>query len=599
MKRYITSFVTAILAVFLVSCTNFSHNTSPKEISIQGFAQKGQLVKGSQITAFALTDRGVATGDSYPANISDDLGSFALDISTEAPLLELRTEGYYFNEVTGSISEAPMYLEAIAPSESSNMNVNLLTTLVKPRIKHLLAEGMEYNEAVAKAQHELLLALGVEADLLQDFSSVDLMGSEEGDAALLAYACIIQQDRTTGEVVTLVQAVASELENEGQLSQNTVETIIANRAAVKPFAVARNIARFYTDKGIDQKTLSPFYKYIDDRYDSDFIIDTFEEPTTPSLAPDLNYYAVEASYDIISTSDFVVECDDEFVSIEKRHLLGDFYTVYIHVAENQGPEIRSTEVLFKSKSGNLLATREFSQGVNLQIVELQIGEGSRTALTIEEFNHPSFAPNDQVGVNDMVVEIDVQNPNLGIVKLPRSGSYFFSFPAGCIAKDGHIARVAVNIPAEITASTPIPYYAGLEEYAGFSIPNPAQVKLNPAVALLGFRPKGFDHVAYLTISGNGADDYVSGEFSYVPDKNSLAHFPNLNPEVKKGNGKSMKLSYQDSNGVFWATLPPIDFNSGLTLTLYNSGGEMIKSIKIENPLSLKAGALMTLTINNN
>ena len=597
MKRNIIIYIAIFIATCLFGCTQpTSQDNTPKDIAIQGFAQKGQLVKGSQVTAFALTEKGVATGSSYPANISDNLGSFSLNISTNAPLLEVRTEGYYFNEITGSVSEAPIYLEAIAPSVSSNVNINILTTVIKPRIKHLLADGVEYSKAVLQAQQELLSAFGSDSELINKFTEIDIMGTDEGDAILLAYACIIQQNRSASEVVTLVQATASEFESEGEISQTSIATINANRSSVNPFSVVRNLAQFYSDKGIEKRNLPPFYKYIDDKYNTDFIIDTPD--IMNSTAPDsgLNYEAVEASYDIISANEFEVECSDDFVTIEKHHILGNFYTVDVRVEENCGIEARTTEILFKDKSGKLLAKRPISQGVNLQIVELQIGAGTRVATTLENFDHPTFDTNDKIGVNDMILDIEVKSAERGIVKIPHSDSYFFSFPAGSVSKAGHIARVAVCFPDVITSDTPIPYYAGLESYSGMAIPNPAPVHLVPAVALVGFRVKGYDQVAHLVISGNGADDYLSGEFSYVPDKNSLLYFPDLDPNTTKGSGKSMKLTYKDNNETFWAILPPIDFNSGFSISLYNSKNEEIDTVKFDNSLSLKTGALITVSL---
>ena len=568
----------------------------PKEISVQGFAQKGQFVKGSQVTAFALTEKGVATGSSYPANISDNLGSFSLNISTTAPILEFRAEGYYFNEITGSISEAPIYLDAIAPAVSSNVNINILTTVIKSRIKHLLADGMEYTKAVLQAQQELLSAFGAEDGLINKFTEIDIMGTDDGDAILLAYACIIQQNRSTSEVVTLVQDIASEFESEGTLPPNLIATINTNKADVNPFSVVRNLAKFYSDKGIEKKNLPPFYKYIDDKYNTDFIIDTPDIINSTSPDSNLNYAAIETSYDIISTNDFSVECSDDFVTIEKHHILGNFYSVNVCIAENEGMEVRSTEILFKDMSGGLLAKRPISQGANCQIVELQIGAGSRVDLTLEEFSHPTFATNDQIGVNDIIFNIEVQNPNLGIVRLPRSDSYFFSFPAGSVSKAEHIAKVSVYFPDKIASDTPIPYYAGLESYSGMAIPNPAQVRLVPAVALVGFRVKGYDQTTHLIISGNGEEDFISGEFTYVPDENSILYFPDLNPNTTKGSGRSMKLTYKDPNETFWAILPPIDFNSGLKISLYNSEDKLIDTIDFDKPLSLKAGTVLTITL---
>lgn len=106
-SNYITILCLGILA--FVSCEEEpivepDGPSSNKYAHIEGYVQKGQLVKGSQVTAFVLDQELKATGKSYPANISDDLGAFAVDIKVEEPFLELRAEGYYFNEVTGEVT---------------------------------------------------------------------------------------------------------------------------------------------------------------------------------------------------------------------------------------------------------------------------------------------------------------------------------------------------------------------------------------------------------------------------------------------------------------------------------------------------------------
>ena len=108
----------AAISVLLISCGkdpqggDEGKETKEVQCNLKGYAQKGQFIKGSQVTAFAVGADMVATGESFPANISDDLGTFAITGKTEAPYLELRAEGYYFNEVTGEVSSSPMYLEA-------------------------------------------------------------------------------------------------------------------------------------------------------------------------------------------------------------------------------------------------------------------------------------------------------------------------------------------------------------------------------------------------------------------------------------------------------------------------------------------------------
>lgn len=568
---------------------------SNKYAHIEGYVQKGQLIKGSQVTAFVLDQELKATGKSYPANISDDLGAFAIDIKVEEPYLEIRAEGYYFNEVTGDISESPIYLEAMGNQQSTNLNINLFTTITKPRIKKLLAEDKGWATSTLTAQEELLTALGVD-DTTEDFTAIDITGTDKSDALLLAFACIIQQGRSISEIVTLIQNAASEFEAEGKLTEKTVNEILSHRSDVDPFDVAHNIAEYYSDKSITGKSLPAFYKYLDEKYNKDFVIAT---GPMMDVSPEtsMNYGAIESSCDILADIEFEVECADEDVTIIKKQIIGSLYNVSIAVPENTRFEERTATVVFKDKSGNELARREFKQDANIQYVELQLGSGTKSTVTVQDFLSTMFEDGDKVGVNGNEYPLEVSSPDRAIVKLPRTDSYFFSFPSGSISKADHIARVIVNIPEEVDASTPIPYYAGLESYHGMAIPNPATISLKPAVAMLGIKPNGFDNISHVVISGNNADDVLSGTFTYVPNPEDLMYYPELNPEIVKGTGKTITIRHASESGVYYAPLPPVDFSNGFTVKVYNTINQVVGTSKFTNAFSLKAGQSATLSFN--
>ena len=597
-SKYITVLCLGILA--FVSCEEEpivepDGPSSNKYAHIEGYVQKGQLVKGSQVTAFVLDQELKATGKSYPANISDDLGAFAVDIKVEEPFLELRAEGYYFNEVTGEVSESPIYLEAMGNQQSTNLNINLFTTITKPRIKKLLAEDKGWATSTLTAQEELLTALGIE-DTTEDFTDIDITGTDKSDALLLAFACIIQQNRSISEIVTLIQNAASEFEDEGKLTGKTVNAILANRSDVDPFDVAHNIAEYYSDKSITGKSLPAFYKYLDEKYNKDFVIAT---GPMMDVSPEtsMNYGAIESSCDILADIEFDVECADEDVTVIKKQIIGSLYNVSIAVPENTRFEERTVTVIFKDKSGNELARREFKQDANIQYVELQLGSGTKSTVTVQDFLSAMFEDGDKVGVNGNEYPLEVSSPDRAIVKLPRTDSYFFSFPSGSISKADHIARVTVNIPEEVHASTPIPYYAGLESYHGMEIPNPATIRLNPAVAMLGIKPNGFDNISHVVVSGNNADDVLSGTFTYVPNPEDLMYYPELNPETVKGTGKTITIKHASESGVFYAPLPPIDFSNGFTIKVYDSADQIIGESIVSNSFTIKAGQVITFSFN--
>ena len=180
---------------------------SPSVCSLSGYAQKGQFVKGSQITAFVLDSDLIATGESFPANVSDDKGSFSISGKSAAQFLDIRVNGYYFNELTGNISGNQLWLEALVEFTENNANLNLLTTVIKPRVKRLIAEGKSFTESNKQAQQELLASFDITDDT-SNFYDMDITKGSESDAVLLAFTCMAQNGRDAVGVSALVQEIA-------------------------------------------------------------------------------------------------------------------------------------------------------------------------------------------------------------------------------------------------------------------------------------------------------------------------------------------------------------------------------------------------------
>ncbi len=131
--------------VLFTACEKEEGKETVLDRTISGFAQKGQFIKGSNITIYALDKDLSATGESYPSTIKNDLGEFSISAKVTAPYLELKAEGYYFIENTGNLSEAPIYLNALVSSTQQKVNVNLLTTITNGRIKKLIHEGKSFK----------------------------------------------------------------------------------------------------------------------------------------------------------------------------------------------------------------------------------------------------------------------------------------------------------------------------------------------------------------------------------------------------------------------------------------------------------------------
>ena len=64
----------AVFAVIAASCSPDVHDSML--VSISGSAQKGPFTNGSQLTAFGLNDKLVASGKSFPGSITEDMRNF-------------------------------------------------------------------------------------------------------------------------------------------------------------------------------------------------------------------------------------------------------------------------------------------------------------------------------------------------------------------------------------------------------------------------------------------------------------------------------------------------------------------------------------------
>ena len=76
--------------------------------------QKGQFIQGSVVTIQELNERLQPTGKSYQTQILDDMGSFELTSDIDSRYVEIIAEGFYFNEVTGNLSDAPLTLRSLS-----------------------------------------------------------------------------------------------------------------------------------------------------------------------------------------------------------------------------------------------------------------------------------------------------------------------------------------------------------------------------------------------------------------------------------------------------------------------------------------------------
>lgn len=482
MKKILIPFLAIVL---LFACTKPDGNGSdgteetPAEVDgrISGFAQKGQLIKGSQITAYALGSDLVATGESFPAQISDDMGAFVINGKTSAPYLELNAQGYYYVENTGEISAAPIYLQALVPNGKASVNLNLLTTLIAPRVKKLISEGKSFKDAELQAQNELMRPLGYEELTYQVFSEMNIAGSSNSDAILLAASCLLQEGRSTGEVQSLITDIASSLEKNGVVSETLINKLFNTAGDIDIWDVTEGLVEYYTQKGIENFDIPPFYVILDEKYESGvhFLDDAPIQSITPEIMLGCNVEkeGTIRNHIVLCTDDFDVVSDCDWIKVEKANYIADFYTVKITIDAN-AEDMRTGTVQYRThKGGSVTIEHEevFKQMSGYPRLYIEIPSSGGTKATIEHPN--SLEAGDKVSVNGVTYEL--QKDDIGCyvnvkgdcdvyrVCYPISSEYKdvngndVSFvPVQCYGDDYYYARV--TYPAAGYPAGEYPFY---------------------------------------------------------------------------------------------------------------------------------------------
>ncbi len=202
--------------------------------TISGVSQKGPFVEGASVTVQELEGKTLAqTGRSYEGKIKGDRGEFSVDvINLESQFALLKANGFYLNEVTGKESESQVTLYAFTDlSNRDQVNVNLLTHLEHERSIYLLKNNdLTVKKAKAQAEKEILASFGIEGDFGSS-EDMNIFGSGDGSAALLAISILMQSDLKEGAFSKRLADFASDIETDGTWDNEKVQTAIADWAA--------------------------------------------------------------------------------------------------------------------------------------------------------------------------------------------------------------------------------------------------------------------------------------------------------------------------------------------------------------------------------
>ena len=213
--------------------------------NIDGFSQKGPFLTGSEVVAYEIENGRTLkqTGTKFEGRISNDDGSFNIrSVKLASQYGFVSVNGFYRNEVSGGVSNVRITLNAISDFRNRNRaNVNVLTHMEYARILHLVTkEKYRFAEAKKKAEQEIWKVFRVEdEDFLDNAEDLNIAGSGEGDAALLAVSILLQRDGDAGDLQSLVTNIGNAIAKDGKWENDSLD------AAIADWAVAADLSGDY------------------------------------------------------------------------------------------------------------------------------------------------------------------------------------------------------------------------------------------------------------------------------------------------------------------------------------------------------------------
>jgi len=232
--------------------------------NIVGYAQKGPFINGSSVTVFDLLSDLSATGKSYNAQIIDNKGTFQLhNIALSSNYINLRADGFYFNEISGQQSAAQITLYALSDiTAKTDVNVNILTHLEKARVEYLIKNGKSFADSKIQAQKEILAIFNIEKSDMQTSENLNISETGNDNGILLAISAILQGYRSESEMTELLSNISNDIKNDGILNSAALSSALINHArTLNADSIKNNLTKRYSEIGATV-TIPDFGKYI-------------------------------------------------------------------------------------------------------------------------------------------------------------------------------------------------------------------------------------------------------------------------------------------------------------------------------------------------
>lgn len=235
-----------------------SQGARDASVRLSGAVQKGPFIVGSSIRVANLDEDTNPTGLVFSTTTRDDQGHFELDVDA-ADLVSIEGTGFYYNEVSASLSGSALTLRAlhgVGGGSAADAFVNVITHLSYDRARLLVALGASHEDARAQAEQELHAALGVAPPgFVAGLAGVQmnlLGGDTDANAYLLAVSSVLAQAAqldnpaaADAALQDLMNHIALDLELTGTIDAARQSQLTAALAALPASDVEAGVAARY------------------------------------------------------------------------------------------------------------------------------------------------------------------------------------------------------------------------------------------------------------------------------------------------------------------------------------------------------------------
>lgn len=250
----------ALLALFVLPSW-FGTNAG-----ITGYIQKGPFISGSTITIQELDAQLQPTGTSYQVTTASDFGDYRLGQEITSDYVEVIADGFYYDEVRGELSAAPLTLRAIAEVTADQIvNVNLLTTLAAPRIRHIVnVDDSAFIEAKHIAEQEVLNVFQITEPNIADFETMNISQDGKNNGILLAVSVMLQGHQSVAELSELLSKLSLAMRTDGTIETDgpLLETIRTNASQLNTSNIRTNLKQRFTEVG-EAGTVPKFEQWVE------------------------------------------------------------------------------------------------------------------------------------------------------------------------------------------------------------------------------------------------------------------------------------------------------------------------------------------------